>query len=89
MLQIGSEILWTDILSQQSKHSNPCFSTREHPIWYGLGAHEQASKHVLDTRPISVLKTLLSVLETLHGLLLCQVLETNLHGNTLPTNCHL
>ena len=34
VVQVGSEILWTDVLSQECKCTSPIFSTHEHPIWY-------------------------------------------------------
>ncbi len=50
---MGSEILWTDVLSQECKNTSPIFSTREHPIWYDycqsmlykLMMHQQNHSH--------------------------------------------
>ncbi|KAL0041236.1 hypothetical protein WJX77_009833 [Trebouxia sp. C0004] len=37
--EVGSEILWRDVSSQECKNTSPVFSTREHPIcvWVGDG----------------------------------------------------
>ena len=34
MDQVGSDILWTDVISQQCQGPNPSFSSSDQPIWY-------------------------------------------------------
>lgn len=34
--QVGSDILWTDVISQQCQGSSPCFSSPDQPIWYAF-----------------------------------------------------